>query len=53
MTFIDWLCKVNRAIEARYGLTTDDLPDCPYRDWFEDGMSPTTAARMALNNAAI
>ena len=53
MSFTDWLCKVNKAIEARIGLTSDDLPDCPYRDWFEDGMGPNTAARLAIKNSEL
>ena len=40
---------VNAAIESKIGLSSDDLPDCCYRDWFDDGMTPRAAANMAIN----
>jgi hypothetical protein len=30
-----------------------DLPDCPFADWFGDGVSPREAARLAIENAAL
>ena len=51
MTFEQWMQKVNTAISNKIGLTSDDLPDCCYRDWFDDGISPKSAATMALKNS--
>ena len=51
MAFDIWVRKVNQVIEMNTGLGLDDLPDCPYRDWFEQGMSPVKAARWAIRLA--
>ena len=51
MTLDQWMQAVNALVERKYGLSTDDLPDCCYADWFEDGMLPSTAARKAIKNA--
>ena len=50
-TFYTWKAKVNAIIEAKYGLSSDDLPDVCYSDWFEDEVTPAQAARRALRNA--
>lgn len=51
MTFEQWMDKVDRLIANRtYGMTSADLADQPYRDWYDDGMSPKQAARQALVN---
>jgi hypothetical protein len=47
--FQSWYREVDRAISAMVGLGRDDLPDMPYRDWFDDGMSTGKAARRALD----
>ena len=47
-----WMRKVNSAVEAATGgLSVSDLPDCCFRDWFDDGVSPSAAAKRALKNA--
>lgn len=51
MTFEQWLNKVDAAVESRTGLSRDDLPDCPYRDWYDDGVSPSAAASRAIKAA--
>jgi hypothetical protein len=50
-TFKDWVSQVNRVLLANVGVTLDDLPDCCYRDWYDDGVSPVRAARMALTES--
>lgn len=50
-TFQDWKRLVNIQIEKMCGLSSDDLPDCNYRDWHEDGVSATAAARRAIKRA--
>ena len=46
-----WMAKVNAIISAKYGLSSDDLPDVCYADWYEDEVSPTSAARRAIRYA--
>lgn len=48
-----WFAKVNSAVEAETGgLSVNDLPDCCFRDWFDDGVKPEAAAKRALKNAS-
>ena len=42
---------VDEAVLASCGASVHDLPDCPFCDWFDDGVSPREAARLALENA--
>jgi hypothetical protein len=51
MPFDQWLAEVNQIIEDEYGLSLADLPDCSYRDWFDDDLSPEEAAAEAIENA--
>ena len=46
-TFIEWMDKVDTILETKHYLASLDLPDQPYRDWYDDGISPSRAARMA------
>jgi hypothetical protein len=49
--FRAWMKKVDAHISRKLGgLTSDDLPDCCYRDWFNDGTSPSKAAKMAMSD---
>lgn len=48
MTFEQWMAKVNQIISNKVGLSSDDLADQPYMDWFEDDMPPLDAALEAL-----
>lgn len=41
--YTEWKKKVNRLVEAKYFLGCDDLPDMPYRDWFDDEYTPREA----------
>ncbi|MES2367034.1 MAG: hypothetical protein V4563_14255 [Pseudomonadota bacterium] len=50
-TFEAWMQQVNSYIDSLCGMTTDDLPDVCYRDWFEDGLKPASAAKRAIRNA--
>jgi hypothetical protein len=51
LTFDDWMHKVDRSVESFAGLSAFDLPDCPYRDWYDDELTPREAALKALSNA--
>src|SRR5262245_12217044 len=38
--FDEWMVRIDNAVQALSGLSAHDLPDAPYRDWFDDGLSP-------------
>jgi hypothetical protein len=50
-SFEDWMKKVDCHIEYAIGLSTSDLPDCCYRDWYDNGMSAKAAAAKAIRYA--
>lgn len=50
-SFEVWKAAVDAAISAKLGLSVDDLPDCPLRDWYDGGMAPASAARAAIQSA--
>jgi hypothetical protein len=50
-TFAEWMKFVNLTIEARCGLSADDLPDCCYMDWYEDGCTVAATASRAVRYA--
>ena len=50
-TFEEWKEAVDEEVFARTGLSADDLPDVCYRDWYDDDVSPASAARRALRSA--
>ena len=50
-TFQEWMHVVSAEIEALTGLWAEDLPDVCYRDWYEDGVGPKSAARRAIRYA--
>lgn len=50
-TFEHWKRTVDMVLGSIAGLCSDDLPDCCYADWYEDGLSPAAAAKRALRAA--
>jgi len=48
MTFEQWMKRVNVAVMGRVGCSVYDLPDCSFRDWFDDGLTPAEGAGEAL-----
>jgi hypothetical protein len=50
-SFESWMTKVKAEIKRISGMDSDDLPDVPYNDWYEDGVSPSRAASKAIKNA--
>lgn len=50
-SFDEWMRTIDARIRAVCGLTSEDLPDCPYAVWHEEGIPAATAARKALKNA--
>jgi hypothetical protein len=49
-TFGKWMRAVDVAVMRVIGLSIHDLADQPFRDWYEDGITPTQAARLALED---
>jgi hypothetical protein len=50
-TFEQWLDEVDKKLrELLMGLTHEDLPDCCYYSWYEEGVSPAAAAKKAIKN---
>jgi len=50
-SFPSWCAQVDKRISDLCGLGLDDLPDCLYRDWYDAGVSPASAARRAVKQA--
>jgi hypothetical protein len=50
-TFEQWFAAVDQNVEAIIGLSVNDLEDCCFMDWYEDGVKPASAARKALRNS--
>ncbi len=48
--FDAWMAKVDAAIGKKCGLSSSDLADIDYLSMFEDGESPSAAAKAALSN---
>lgn len=51
MKFDAWKKEMDREIAKRIGLTSDDLPDQCYADWYTSGMTALAAAKKAIKNA--
>jgi hypothetical protein len=50
-TFERWMQRVDSLVILKCGLSVHDLPDCNYRDWYDDRVRPVYAAQRALRNA--
>lgn len=50
-SFKDWLAEVDRAVNIILGVGINDLPDCPFRDWYDDGLTTLRAARRVVREA--
>lgn len=50
-TFEVWMKEVAVAVRALSGMDLRDLPDCPFRDWYDDRVSAKTAAKRCIKNA--
>ena len=48
MTFTAWMAKVDAEVSRQIGLSVHDLPDQPFRDWFDCEMTPAEAAGEVL-----
>lgn len=51
MTFEQWMQETDDSIWTLIGCSIHDLPDCPFRDWYEDELTPGEAAVRAVKGA--
>jgi len=52
LTFQGWKAAVDQRLATQLcGLDSSDLPDCPYYDWYDQGVTVAQAARKAINAA--
>jgi hypothetical protein len=50
-SFDAWCMEVNRIVVNLCGMSLEDLPDCAYRDWYDDNLTPSRAAKRVIRNA--
>lgn len=46
-----WMQEVDRACKAKSGLSIHDLEDCPFRDWYDAGVLPASAAARCIKRS--
>ena len=46
-----WMGQIDRMVNATAMVSVHDLPDSPFRDWFDSGMAAADAAEQALRDA--
>lgn len=51
LTFDQWMTHVDNLLEAKYSVTSSDLPDAAYRDMYDDGYEASRAANKAYKQA--
>lgn len=49
-SFEEWKTALCHWCKCTYGVHPDNLPDCDYRQWYEDGVSYQEASRRAVSN---
>jgi hypothetical protein len=52
MSFAKWMAEVNSYVEANCGVGCADLPDVGYRDMYDVGCEPESAAAIVLEEVA-
>ena len=52
-SFEEWMRKIDALLLYCRGIRLYDLPDCPYRDWYDDRLRPIRAANKALKYALV
>lgn len=51
MSYERWLQQIDTYLAMMVGVSHQDLPDQPYRDWYEDGIGAAEAAAALLEMA--
>lgn len=47
-TFEEWKSIVDSILLEKVSMTSEELPDMPYRRWYDEGKTPAMAARGAI-----
>lgn len=50
-TFNEWLAQVDRYCWKAASVSIHDLPDQPFRDWYDDRIRASRAAQRAIRAA--
>ena len=50
-TFKEWMKLVDKAVETKIGVTTEDLPDIDFYRAYKAGKCPATTAVKCIKNA--
>lgn len=48
LTFEQWMRQVNNILVVLVHMESEDLPDVDYSTWYQQGLSPTRAAKKAI-----
>lgn len=48
LTFTQWMAEVDAKLDMLCGMSSADLDDCNYKDWYSEGVSPKQAAGRAF-----
>ncbi len=51
ISFEAWMRAVDKEIDGLCGMSSADLPDVCYQDWYDDEVTPKQAAKRAMKNA--
>jgi hypothetical protein len=51
--FEAWMAEVDKLFIEKIGLTSGDLADMCWRDWFDDGLTPKQAVATALEDGVL
>ena len=51
ITFEKWMEQVDGLVMRHAGVGVDDLPDCPFYDWYTARLRPIRAANTVLARA--
>jgi hypothetical protein len=46
LSFTQWSARLDDAVIRRLVVSVFDLPDMPFRDWFDQGVTPVEAAEL-------
>ena len=53
MNFTKWLAAVNANLFAEIRLQIPDLPDEPFRDYYDDGLEPQEVVAIMIDRNSI
>lgn len=47
--FVLWMLEVDSVLSRYLGITTADVPNCPFVGWYTHGANPRRAATLAVS----